>query len=253
MSGPSGSGKSQLLRILAGLTRGSGQGTLRLRDRTLQDYVSAGKAQHWRRKVRYVGQHRMELQGTPKQFIRQLADLQSWRKSREMALRRRKRLFRDPLRYGGWGLLRLASPVLSSGTTPKKSHSLKEDDITAQYRLAEEGMPDYDELLQSTTYLLQQWGLEESVLDSKWDVLSGGEAQRVHVALAIASRPRILLLDEATSALDLDTKLRVESSIKKAAITYGMGVVWITHDNEQMKRLISPELDTKNEKRYHTE
>ena len=242
VSGPSGSGKSQLLRLLAGLALGnnSDDGTLLLRERTLQDYTRRGKAEHWRRKVRYVGQQKMELLGTPMEFIQQLADLQSWRKSRQTALCRRQRLSRDSLRSGAWSLLRLASPAFSTSDPTKKNQLLTEEDATA-YRLAEEGMPEYNELLQSTTYLIQQWGLETSALDTKWKLLSGGEAQRVHVALAIASRPRILLLDEATSALDLETKLRVENSIKKAAITYGMGVVWVTHDDEQMKRVISPE------------
>jgi ABC-type dipeptide/oligopeptide/nickel transport system ATPase subunit len=204
-----------------------------LRDRTQEDYFSTGKAQHWRRKVRYVGQHKIELLGTPKQFIQQIADLQSWRKSRQMARKRRQRLSQGSFR-GGWGLLRLASP--SSSIANQTSNQSIETNTA--YRLAEQGMPEYEELLQSTIYLIQQWGLEASALDTKWKVLSGGEAQRVHVALAIASRPRILLLDEATSALDLDNKLRVESSIKQAAATYGMGVVWITHDDEQMKRLL---------------
>jgi len=240
VSGPSGSGKSQLLRILAGLTPQSGNGTIRLRERTLQDYCRVGKAHNWRRKVRYVGQQKMELLGTPRDFLRQIANLQSWRKSRQMALRRRKRLSRGLHRCnGGWSLLvRLASPAVSNDTEDKRQPlAATNDNAAASYRLAEEGMPEYDELLESTTYLIQQWGVDVSLLDTKWKVMSGGEAQRLHLALAIASRPRVLLLDEATSALDLDTKLRVEKSILQAAVLYGMGVVWITHDDQQMKRL----------------
>ena len=242
VSGPSGSGKSQLLRMLAGLTTMTA-GTLRLRERTLEQHLSTHKVSHWRRKVRYVGQQKIELLGTPKEFLHQIAELQSWRKSRQMARKRRQRQQRGG-GGGGWGLLRrlAASPAVISRDVDnhENRHSLPKDEESAAasyYRLAVEGMPEYQELLQSTTYLIQQWGLEASALDTKWKVLSGGEAQRVHVAIAIASRPRILLLDEATSALDLDTKLRVETSIQQAAVTYGMGILWITHDQEQMKRL----------------
>jgi len=240
VSGPSGSGKSQLLRILAGLTHKSGNhGTIHLRERTLQEIFRTGKAHNWRRKVRYVGQQKMELLGTPHDFLRQIVELRSWCKSRQMALRRRKRLSRGLLRgSGGWSLLTRLAPSPVADDTGSGSQLSRESDSAATYRLAEEGMPEYEELLQSTNYLIQQWGLEESILHTKWKVLSGGEAQRVHLALAIASRPRILLLDEATSALDLDTKLRVENTIKQVAFTCGIGVVWITHDDEQMKRLI---------------
>jgi thiamine transport system ATP-binding protein len=42
-------------------------------------------------------------------------------------------------------------------------------------------------------------------LDNDWSTLSGGEAQRVLVALAMAPRPQVLQLDESASALDLET------------------------------------------------
>jgi ABC-type cobalamin/Fe3+-siderophores transport system ATPase subunit len=50
-------------------------------------------------------------------------------------------------------------------------------------------------------------------LDNDWSTLSGGEAQRVLVALAMAPRPQVLQLDESASALDLETKMRVELSV----------------------------------------
>ena len=66
--------------------------------------------------------------------------------------------------------------------------------------------------------------------------LSGGEAQRVCFARALANQPTVLLLDEPTSALDEAAKLEVEAVIRKIS---GQGVtsVMVTHDFRQARRL----------------
>ena len=66
--------------------------------------------------------------------------------------------------------------------------------------------------------------------------LSGGEAQRVCFARALANQPAVLLLDEPTSALDEAAKSDVEAVIRNLA---GQGVtsVLVTHDLLQARRL----------------
>ena len=68
------------------------------------------------------------------------------------------------------------------------------------------------------------------------DHLSGGEAQRVCFARALANQPTVLLLDEPTSALDEAAKLEVEAVIRRIS---GQGVtsVMVTHDIRQARRL----------------
>jgi putative ABC transport system ATP-binding protein len=67
--------------------------------------------------------------------------------------------------------------------------------------------------------------------------LSGGEAQRVSLARALANSPILLLLDEPTSALDEDAKAGVESLIRDIIQETDLTCVMVTHDISQAARL----------------
>lgn len=97
--------------------------------------------------------------------------------------------------------------------------------------------PTYSEMLKGAVRLLDEWGMHKSSLDKEWKMLSGGEGQRMVLALALASRPKVLLLDESTSALDMNTKLKVENSIEQITKEQAIAVLWITHDVEQIHRI----------------
>ena len=60
--------------------------------------------------------------------------------------------------------------------------------------------------------------------------LSGGQAQRVMLALALAGKPRILIADEPTSALDLLTQAQVIELLDRLVDDGGMGLLLISHD-----------------------
>lgn len=66
--------------------------------------------------------------------------------------------------------------------------------------------------------------------------LSGGEAQRVAFARALAYEPNVLLLDEPTSDLDPRNTALLEEAIGKAR-ERGIGVVVATHDMHQAERI----------------
>ena len=68
------------------------------------------------------------------------------------------------------------------------------------------------------------------------DSLSGGEAQRVSFARALAYEPDVLLLDEPTSDLDPRNTAVIEEAIGEAR-DRGIGVVVATHDMHQAERV----------------
>jgi putative ABC transport system ATP-binding protein len=67
--------------------------------------------------------------------------------------------------------------------------------------------------------------------------LSGGEAQRVSLARALANSPLVLLLDEPTSALDDEAKSQVEELIGDIIRDTGLTCVVVTHDFAQASRM----------------
>jgi putative ABC transport system ATP-binding protein len=80
--------------------------------------------------------------------------------------------------------------------------------------------------------LLEQVGLDCSLLGREADRLSVGEAQRMCLARSLSLQPDVLALDEPTSALDTDSKGGIERLIRSLADS-GLTVIMVTHDPRQ--------------------
>ena len=63
--------------------------------------------------------------------------------------------------------------------------------------------------------------------------LSGGQAQRVAVARALAPRPRVLLFDEPFSNLDTRLRTRIRADVASLMREVGMTSIFVTHDQEE--------------------
>ncbi|WP_019535230.1 ABC transporter ATP-binding protein [Paenibacillus ginsengihumi] len=78
--------------------------------------------------------------------------------------------------------------------------------------------------------LLHQVGLDLSYRGKYPHELSGGEVQRVCIARAVATEPKLIVLDEAVSSLDGSVQLQVLELLRSLRQLYGMSYIFITHD-----------------------
>ncbi|MDK2816891.1 MAG: alpha-D-ribose 1-methylphosphonate 5-triphosphate synthase subunit PhnL [Moorella sp. (in: firmicutes)] len=84
---------------------------------------------------------------------------------------------------------------------------------------------------------LERLGVARELWDAYPATFSGGEQQRVNLARALITRPRLLLLDEPTASLDVATKktvLALLQELKEAGTT----MIGIFHDLEAARRVV---------------
>jgi osmoprotectant transport system ATP-binding protein len=67
--------------------------------------------------------------------------------------------------------------------------------------------------------------------------LSGGEAQRVGVARALAAQPRVLLMDEPFGAVDAIVRLALQDELKRIHRALGTTILFVTHDVDEALRI----------------
>ena len=60
--------------------------------------------------------------------------------------------------------------------------------------------------------------------------MSGGQCQRVMIAMAIACDPKLLIADEPTTALDVTIQKQILDLLVGLQARYGMGLIMITHN-----------------------
>ena len=80
--------------------------------------------------------------------------------------------------------------------------------------------------------LFNQVGLPdpEGKLKSYPHQMSGGQSQRVMIAMAIATNPRLLIADEPTTALDVTIQKQILDLLMRLQEETGMALILITHD-----------------------
>lgn len=84
--------------------------------------------------------------------------------------------------------------------------------------------------------LLEQVGLGHR-LDHKPDRMSGGEQQRVAIAVAMANRPPLMLADEPTGEVDSEAATSIFDTLRSLNHEYGVTIIVVTHDHNVASRV----------------
>jgi dipeptide transport system ATP-binding protein len=83
-----------------------------------------------------------------------------------------------------------------------------------------------------TIELLQLVGIRDGAerLGAYPHQMSGGQCQRVMIAMALACSPKLLIADEPTTALDVTIQKQILDLLVQLQVDTGMGLIMITHD-----------------------
>ena len=84
--------------------------------------------------------------------------------------------------------------------------------------------------------MLDQVGMT-SHADKYPHMLSGGQQQRIALARALAPEPSLLLLDEPLSGVEESRKKIILSFIKKLSLKNKIPILYVTHNNDEVKTL----------------
>ncbi|WP_373071394.1 ATP-binding cassette domain-containing protein [Sulfurimonas sp.] len=85
--------------------------------------------------------------------------------------------------------------------------------------------------------LFEHVGLDKSLQERFPPELSGGQLQRVVIAMALEGNPKILMLDEPTTALDPETRVLILELLKRLQSEYKFKILFVTHDMNSAKNL----------------
>jgi len=99
------------------------------------------------------------------------------------------------------------------------------DEELQQRYLSEKGLQLQDR--DSQRYINQQ---KQAFLDRYPHQLSGGQIQRVMIAMAICSDPAVLIADEPTTALDVTVQATILDLLRELRDARGMSIIFVTHD-----------------------
>ncbi len=93
------------------------------------------------------------------------------------------------------------------------------------------------EIRRQVLEILTRLGLEERSIYKPMEEMSRGMQQKVAIARALLSSPRLLLLDEPTTGLDPRSKLEVQDVIRELRDDHGTTILLTTHDMVEAENL----------------
>ncbi|MCF8526331.1 MAG: phosphate ABC transporter ATP-binding protein PstB [Candidatus Nanopelagicales bacterium] len=94
---------------------------------------------------------------------------------------------------------------------------------------------DHDDIVEQTLTSAGLWTEVKDRLGAAAGELSGGQAQRLVIARALAVQPHVLLMDEPCSALDPASTLKIEETIRE--LSKDVTIIIVTHNMQQAVRV----------------
>ena len=89
---------------------------------------------------------------------------------------------------------------------------------------------DEDDIQNRVKVMLEKVGLGTNILNKRTFELSGGQMQRVGIATALITSPKLILADEPTTALDSVTQKDVVNMLTSLVDNMGASMLFVTHD-----------------------
>lgn len=89
---------------------------------------------------------------------------------------------------------------------------------------------DEDDIQNRVKVMLEKVGLGANILNKRTFELSGGQMQRVGIATALITCPKLILADEPTTALDSVTQKDVVNMLTSLVDNMGASMLFVTHD-----------------------
>jgi ABC-2 type transport system ATP-binding protein len=93
------------------------------------------------------------------------------------------------------------------------------------------------EIRKRVVEILTRLGLEKRNIFNPMEEMSRGMQQKVAIARALLSRPRVLLLDEPTTGLDPRSKREVQAFVKEIRVNHDATMLLTTHDMAEAEAL----------------
>jgi peptide/nickel transport system ATP-binding protein len=85
--------------------------------------------------------------------------------------------------------------------------------------------------------LLRKVGFDDRLIEARPRQMSGGQRQRLCIAKALATEPKVLILDEAVAALDPLIQKQILDLLKEIQQTDGLIYLFITHNLDVARSL----------------